>query len=109
MVRMKKDLKKTRAETTSGKLSRKIDKLTEIVQEEFNSASERATSIERRLTLTEGRLTDVEERLGKKIEALESKMEKEFAGLHRRLDSAIQLQLDEHAHRIKKLEQKVTS
>ncbi len=43
------------------------------------------------------------------LESLERKMDVGFAGVNRRLDTAIQPQLDNHAHRIKKLETKVLS
>ena len=44
------------------------------------------------------------QRLDKQIGALEKKMEIGFSLITRRLDTIIQMQLDEHARRIKKLE-----
>ena len=38
------------------------------------------------------------------LRALEKKMDEGFSAIIRRLDTIIQIQLDQHAHRIKKLE-----
>ena len=95
---MRRGTKRKKTETEFEKIIRKIDRLTELVQEEFHATYERLTSVERRLTLVEGRLTSLEEA-----------GEKGFARLERRFDAVIQPQLDEHALRIKKLEQKVLS
>ncbi|OGG41052.1 hypothetical protein A2118_00610 [Candidatus Kaiserbacteria bacterium GWA2_50_9] len=92
--------RKTISTQAPSSVDKKIDKLTELVQEEFHTSYDRMTSVERRLTMVEGRLTDIEERLGKKIDEGVSRIE-------RRLDMTIQPQLDEQAHRIKVLERKV--
>ena len=82
---MRRGTKRKKTETEFEKIIRKIDRLTELVQEEFHATYERLTSVERRLTLVEGRLTSLEEA-----------GEKGFARLERRFDAVIQPQLDEH-------------
>ncbi len=56
-------------------------------------------------------IRDVESRLQKEIKAtkdgLERRMDEGFSGVNRRLDDIVQPQLDNHAHRIKKIETKV--
>ena len=89
--------RKTIIKGSDAGIGKKIDKLTELVQEEFQSSYERLTSVEQRLGMVEGRLTDIEERLTNKIDDGVSRME-------RRLDATVQIQLDEHARRIKILE-----
>ncbi|OGG58205.1 hypothetical protein A2765_03195 [Candidatus Kaiserbacteria bacterium RIFCSPHIGHO2_01_FULL_56_24] len=78
-------------------LHKEVDKLARLSADEFHSIYERLTSVERRVTLVEGRLTDQEERLHRKLDV-------GFASIVRRLDDIVQPQLDQHAHRIKKLE-----
>ena len=54
-----------------------------------------------------GRIDSVDgaiDSLGSRINSLEKEMREGFSGVIRRLDSIIQMQLDEHARRIKKLE-----
>ena len=46
----------------------------------------------------------LEKRLTQRIDGIERKMDEGFATIVRRLDQIIQMQLDEHAGRIKKLE-----
>lgn len=46
----------------------------------------------------------LEKRLAQRIDSVERKMDDGFATIVRRLDQIIQMQLDEHAHRLKKLE-----
>ena len=45
--------------------------------------------------------------LGGRIDSLEKEMREGFSAIIRRLDSIIQMQLDEHAHRISKMYKKV--
>ncbi|HTR18655.1 MAG TPA: hypothetical protein VMH91_01580 [Candidatus Paceibacterota bacterium] len=45
----------------------------------------------------------------KGLSALEKKMDEGFTAVNRRLDTIIQVQLDEHGHRLKKLETAVFS
>jgi len=51
-----------------------------------------------------GHVSEEVKRLDKRIDALDKKVELGFALVMRRLDTVIQIQLDEHASRIKKLE-----
>ena len=44
--------------------------------------------------------------LGSELSKLRRKMDEGFAGVNRRLDETIQPQLDDHAHRIKILEER---
>ena len=92
--------RKTIARDGEAGIAKKIDKLTELVQEEFQSSYERMTSVEQRLGMVEGRLTDTEERLTNKIDDGVSRIE-------RRLDATVQTQLNEHARRIKSIEIKM--
>ncbi len=52
---------------------------------------------------------DVKDEIKSEMKNLKREMDIGFAGVNRRLDTAIQPQLDDHAHRIKKLETKVLS
>lgn len=77
-----------------------FEKLARIFKEEIDDAKIEVREIKTELG---GRMDVLEQ----KMDVLEQKMDVGFAGVNRRMDSFIQPQLDEHAHRIKKLEQKV--
>lgn len=62
--------------------------------------------------LIKGESEDIRTEMGKGFKAVGErfdKMDVRFAGIERRLDKIIQMQLDEHAGRIKKLETAVFS
>lgn len=74
-------------------------------------AKKKETEFDKLARLIKGESEDIreqmdamEKRLDKRIDELEKKMELGFAIINRRLDQVIQMQLDEHAGRIKKLE-----
>ena len=52
---------------------------------------------------------DIREEMGSTAKRLERKMDEGFSTVNRRLDQIIQMQLDEHAGRLKKLETAVFS
>ncbi len=52
---------------------------------------------------------DIREQLGHKMDEGFARIDKELIAMNRRLDTVIQIQLDEHANRLKKLETAVFS
>ncbi|MDO8492161.1 MAG: hypothetical protein Q7S34_00780 [bacterium] len=73
-----------------------LDKLAQMVAHEFNVIGNKFTGVDARF-----------DALDKKIDDLDKKMENGFDEVKQRLDRGIQPQLDDHAHRIKKIEEKI--
>lgn len=72
-------------------------------------AKKKETEFDKLARLVKGEGEDIRTELGGRIDSLEKKMDEGFAAIIRRLDNIIQLQLDEHAKRIKRLEAAVFS
>lgn len=72
-----------------------FDKLAELIKGESDDIREHINAMETRID--------------NRVDLLERKMDSGFAEIVRRLDTIIQMQLDEHASRIKKLEMAVFS
>lgn len=73
----------------------RFDKLAELIKGESDDIREHIDAMEKRMD--------------SRVDRLEQKMDAGFAEIVRRLDTIIQMQLDEHASRIKKLEMAVFS
>lgn len=70
-------------------------------------SSKEESGFDKLTQLIKGESDDIREHidaLGNRVDLLERKMDSGFAEIVRRLDTIIQMQLDEHASRIKKLE-----
>ncbi|OGG60689.1 hypothetical protein A2765_03825 [Candidatus Kaiserbacteria bacterium RIFCSPHIGHO2_01_FULL_56_24] len=66
-------------------------------------------TVERGFAATADEFSDIKKTMATKddLAALERRMDEKFAAIIRRLDKIMQIQLDEHASRIKKLERAV--
>ena len=69
-------------------------------------AKKKETEFEKLARLIKGESEDIREHMATKkdLAALERRMDEKFAVVIRRLDEIIQMQLDEHAGRLRKLE-----